>query len=66
MELNIAEKTIKIPLSNDRSITMRFVKINDHQWQCHASDEYLIDIETFFNNGYYKLDPNRQIEIIEK
>ena len=60
------EKTIKIPLTSDRKITMRFVKINENQWQCTASDEYLTDIEVFFKNGYYILDPNRQIEIIEK
>jgi len=63
MVLNMTEKTIVIPLTHDRPITMRFVKVNDHQWQCMASDEYLTDIETFFNNGYYQLDPTKQITV---
>jgi hypothetical protein len=59
------EKTIVIPLTHDRLITMRFVKLNDNQWRCLASNEYLTDIETFFKNGYYELDSDRQIGIIK-
>ena len=59
--MKINEKTIVIPLTHDRLITMRFVKVNEHQWQCMASNEYLTDIETFFKNGYYELDSDRQI-----
>jgi len=60
----MTEKTIVIPLSNIRDIKMRFVKINEHQYQALASEEFLTDIETFFNNGYYELDPERQITVI--
>jgi len=49
--MKINEKTIVIPLTHDRLITMRFVKVNEHQWQCMASNEYLTDIETFFKNS---------------
>lgn len=59
-------KKISIPLTDDRHITMKFFKINDHQYQCVTSEEYLTDIERFFNNGYYELDPNKQITVITK
>lgn len=57
------EKTIRVPLKDQRDLTMRFVKINENQWQCVASDEYLTDIEVFFKNGYYQLDPEKIIEV---
>jgi hypothetical protein len=59
----MTEKTITIPLIHDRPLKMRFVKINEHQWQCLASEEYLTDIETFFKSGYYQLDPEKIIEV---
>lgn len=60
------EKTITIPLIHDRPLKMRFVKINENQYQCVASDEYLVDIETFFNNNYYDFDSLRRIEVMNK
>lgn len=60
------EKTMVIPLTTQRDIKMRFVKVNDHQWMCLASNEYMTDIDVFFKNGYYELDPSRQIEMVEK
>ena len=61
----MTEKTIIIPLVNQRDIKMRFVKINNNQSICLASQEFLTDIETFFKTGYYQLDPDRVIEVIE-
>ena len=61
----MTEKTLVIPLTNIRDIKMRFVKVNDHQWQCLASDEFLKDMEIFFKDGYDELDTIRQVELIE-
>jgi hypothetical protein len=62
MESNTS-KYLVIPLTDNRDIKIKFNKVNDHQWQCITSDEVLIDIEDFFGNGYYKLDPERQISV---
>lgn len=61
----MTEKTIIIPLVNNRDIKMRFVKVNDKQSICLASGEFLTDLETFFKSGYYQLDPTRVIEVVE-
>ena len=61
---NNAEKYLVIPLTNLRDIKIRFYKINDRQWECVASDDFLKDMEVFFENGYYELDPARQLSVI--
>lgn len=60
----MTEKTIIIPLVNQRDIKMRFVKVNGNQSICLASSEFLTDLETFFKTGYYQLDPDRVVEVI--
>jgi hypothetical protein len=64
--MTMTEKTIKIPLTNNRSITMKFCKFDDNQWKCVMGDECLTDIVTFFNNGYYKMDTENKIQVEEK
>ena len=60
------DKHIIIPLTNIRDIKMRFKKINENQWECVASDDFLKDIEIFFKSGYYELDKERQVTIVEE
>jgi hypothetical protein len=57
------EKTMIIPLVNNRDIKLRFVKVNGVQYISLASNEFLTDVEEFFKSGYYELDSNRQITI---
>ena len=57
-------KYLVIPLTNLRDIKIRFCKINDRQWKCVASDEFLKDMEIFFENGHYQLDPERTVSVI--
>lgn len=61
----MTEKTIIIPLINQRDITLRFVKVNGNQYINLASSEFITDIETFFKTGYYQLDPERVIEVVD-
>ncbi len=58
-----SSKYLVIPLTDNRDIRIKFNKVNDDQWDCVVSDQLLIDIEDFFRNGYYKLDPERQISV---
>ena len=57
------EKTVKIPLTNNRSITIKFSKFDDTNWKCIMSDECLTDIVEFFNTGYYKMDTKNKIQV---
>jgi hypothetical protein len=42
----MTEKTIKIPLTNNRNITMKFCKFDDNHWKCVMSDVPTIEEET--------------------
>lgn len=59
-------KNLVIPLTDNRHIILKFNSFsNNTQWACVISDEFMTDIEDFFGNGYYKLHPEKQIEIYE-
>lgn len=57
-------KYLIIPLTDNRDIRIKFNKINDRQWYCVTSDALLIDIADYFGNGYYQLDPERQVSVV--
>ena len=57
-------KYFNIPLEHQRKISLCFVFDETQQtWVCNASSEAIDDIAQFFDSGYYKLDPEKQITI---
>ena len=61
-------KSFVIPLTVNRHIIFTFVPFifeNKTEWQCLVSDEFMNDMERFFDSGHYKLHPEKQIQIYD-
>ena len=59
-------KSFVIPLTDNRHIIFTFNSFsNDTHWACAISDEFMNDMERFFDSGHYKLHPEKQIQIYD-
>ena len=64
--MKVGPKCFVIPLTDNRHIILKFNTFsNNKQWACVVSDEFMNDMEKFFDIGHYKLNSEKQIEIYE-
>ncbi len=59
------EKYLKIPLTENRHISIKLTQQANTNWHANITNEALTDIEEYFNSGFYKLDPDKQIEMLQ-
>jgi len=62
------DKYLIIPMTNNRMIKLCFKpdeKYPEHH-RCIVTDEFLEDINTFSDSGWFVLDQNKKLEVISK
>jgi hypothetical protein len=56
------KKYLVIPLQENRHIKLLFINDDSDIWTCKISDESLVIIAEYFDNGFYKLSKTNQIQ----